>query len=365
MNIAELTELAKKFLSIESTNDKSEQLKQAVDFVSSMLHKTPGITVEHFESDGKPSILAYYGSERPERFKILMNGHVDVVPAAAEQFKPYVADGKLYGRGAGDMKIAALIMADTFCQLAPKLNYSLGLQIVADEEVGGHNGTKYQIDQGVQSDFVIIGECTAPATLSPEARGICWADVHISGQPAHGAYPWRGDNAALKAAQFVEELIKVYPVPAQEQWITTANVASIQTNNLANNRVPGQAKVSLDIRHVLGDSNFASVQSAQHFLDNLLPGAKSTITLFAPAYAIDRQNPILHKLLAVTQNEVGRRVDFVRRYGSSDARFYGETGTPIVTFGLPDHNIHADNEYVEVDWTMRYQKILTNFLESL
>jgi succinyl-diaminopimelate desuccinylase len=365
MDSSELIGLAKKFLCIESTNDKPDQLKLAVDFIYNVLQNTPGISVERFESNGKPSLLAYFGKQRPKRFKVLMNGHVDVVPAEPDQFKPYVKGGKLYGRGAGDMKTTALIMTRIFCDLAPKLNYPLGLQIVADEEVGGHDGTKYQLDQGVESDFVIIGECSAAGTLSPEARGICWADVHFNGRPAHGAYPWRGDNAALKAVQFIEELGKIYPVPAQEEWITTANVASIRTDNLANNRVPSQAKVSLDLRYVLGDSNFASRQSAQQFLENLLPGAKPEIVLFEPAYAIDRQNPILRKLLRAIQTDIGRPVEFVRRYGSSDARFYGANGTPVVAFGLPDHNIHADNEYIEAGWIPRYQRVLTSFLKSL
>lgn len=362
MNRIELTELASKLLAIESTDSQPGNLIRAVDFIAEILQKTPGITVERFESNGKPSLLAYYGVHRPKRFKVLLNGHVDVVPGTPEQFKPQLKDGKLLGRGAGDMKTAALIMATIFCDLAPKLNFPLGLQIVADEEVGGHNGTKYQIEQGVASDFVLIGECSAPGTISPEARGLCWADMFFTGRTAHGAYPWRGDNAAIKATQFTDRLIKVYPVPSQEKWITTANVASIQTVNLVNNRVPAEAKVSLDIRYVLGDANFATRTSAQQFLNNLLPGVKAEITLFEPAYAIDQQNRMVKKLVDAIQEDVGRPIQFVRRYGSSDARFYGAIGTPVVTFGLPDHNIHGDNEYIDVEWIARYQSTLRNFL---
>lgn len=365
MDPTEITALASKLLSIESTVSHPKNLKQAVDFIGDILQKTPGITIERFESGTQPSLLAYYGAKRPSSFKVLMNGHVDVVAGSPGQFKPHLKDGKLYGRGAGDMKTTAVIMAVVFCDLAPKLDYPLGLQIVADEEIGGHNGTNYQISQDVQSDFVLIGEASAPGTLSPEARGICWGDIHFSGQPAHGAYPWRGDNAALKAVDFIQKITNVYPVPGQQKWATTINVASVQTANTANNRVPDQAKVRLDIRYVLGDPNFASRQSARKFLDGLLPGAKAEISLFEPAYAIDRQNPTLQKLLAAIQSDIGRPVEFVRRYGSSDARFYGALGTPTVTYGLPDHNIHADNEYIEVEWVPRYQKVLSDFLQSL
>lgn len=361
----DIVDLAKQLASIESTDVNRPQLKQAIDFIAAIVDKTPGVKVEYFDSNGKPSLLAYTGERRPERFKVLMNGHVDVVPGAPEQFKPYLKDGKLFGRGVGDMKTAALIMALVFCELAPKLDYSLGLQIVADEEVGGHDGTEYQINQGVQSDFVIIGECSAPGTISPEARGICWADIVFTGRAAHGAYPWRGDNAALKAAQFAQKITELYPVPKNEAWVTTANIAAIQTANAANNRVPDQAKISVDIRYVLNDANFANRQAAQKFLDGLMPGAKSEVTMFEPAYVIDRQEPIVQKLLAAIQADVGRPVEFIRRYGSSDARFYGAKGTPTVCFGLPDHNIHGDNEYIEVAWIARYQKVLGDFLNSI
>lgn len=362
---AEVIELIKKLLAIESTADKPESLHEAVDFIGLILADFPQIKVERFENGGKPSLLAYCGEQRPACFKILMNGHVDVVPGSTQEFEPVIKDGKLYGRGAGDMKTAALIMTLVFCELAPKLDYPLGLQIVTDEEVGGFNGTKYQINQGVMSDFVIIGEGSAAGTLCPEARGMCWADVHFSGRTAHGAYPWRGDNAALKAAKFVEEITKIYPVPKTEKWTTTVNVAALNTSNSVNNRVPDDAKVSLDIRYLSDDNNFSSRQAAQNFLENILPGAKVDITMFEPAYVIDRQNPTLQKLITAIEQDVGQQIEFVRRYGSSDARFYGATGMPTVTFGLPDHNIHADNEYIEIEWIGRYQKILGDFIKSV
>jgi len=359
---AEILELVKGLVSIESTADKPENLYKAVDFIGSILNGFPQIKVERFENNGKPSLLAYCGPKRPARFKVLMNGHVDVVPGNLQDFVPFVKDGKLYGRGSGDMKTAALMMTLVFCELAPKINYTLGLQIVADEEIGGFNGTKYQIDQGVKSDFVIIGEGSAACTLCPEARGICWADVRFSGRPAHGAYPWRGDNAALKAVEFVHEITKIYPVPKTEKWATTVNVAALSTANSANNRVPDDAKVSLDVRYLSGDSNFTSRQTAQGFLENLSPGAHVDITMFEPAYAIDRQNPTLQKLITAIEQDAGQQIEFVRRYGSSDARFYGASGTSAVTFGLPDHNIHADGEFIEVEWISRYRKVLEQFL---
>ena len=73
-----------------------------IDFVG------PGFTVEHFESGGKASVLIYPGPRR-RHFRIMLNAHVDVIPAAVEQFHPRIDDGRLYARGALDMKVSALM----------------------------------------------------------------------------------------------------------------------------------------------------------------------------------------------------------------------------------------------------------------
>src|SRR5437868_7629341 len=121
------TDTIHKLLRIRSTADNSTALQEAVAVITDILERHAGITVEKFESHGKPSLLAYTGQARPKHFTVLLNGHVDVVPAKPEQFEPVEKGGKLYGRGALDMKSAALVLTETFCELAPKLPYTLGL----------------------------------------------------------------------------------------------------------------------------------------------------------------------------------------------------------------------------------------------
>jgi len=140
--------------------------------------------------------LVYFQKTRPNNFKIILNAHLDVVSGRKEQYKPYEKDGKLFGRGAIDMKGAAAVEILVFKEIAKKVSYPLALQLVTDEEIGGFCGTKYQIEKGVRADFVIAGEPT-DFGVNNKAKGIIWLKIKTKGKAAHGAYPWRGKKCLI------------------------------------------------------------------------------------------------------------------------------------------------------------------------
>src|SRR5690349_11470695 len=104
MDTKQIIATTKRLIAIRSTADNPAGLHEAVDMMAAIIQKCPNVTIERFEQNDKPSFLAYRGSTRPEKFDILLNGHIDVVPGNPEQFVPVEKDGKLYGRGALDMK---------------------------------------------------------------------------------------------------------------------------------------------------------------------------------------------------------------------------------------------------------------------
>jgi succinyl-diaminopimelate desuccinylase len=230
MTTDQLIEKTKQLIAIESTVHNKPALRVAVDFVADYVNQFEGITVERFESNGVPSFLAFAGPQRPAEFDMLFNGHLDVVPGHAPDFAPRVENGKLYGRGAYDMKMAALIMADVFCQEAATSPLALGLQIVADEEVGGYDGVRHQLDQGVKSKFTVTGEMTDLGVCN-DSRGLCWVEIAFAGVRAHGGHAWEGDNAIVKASSFAAAVLQKYPMPKERAWTTTANISAISTSN--------------------------------------------------------------------------------------------------------------------------------------
>jgi succinyl-diaminopimelate desuccinylase len=355
----------KQLISIPSVAGDSKSLHQAIDSIASILSEMPGITIERFDGD-KPSLLAYKSSERPKKFAVILHGHLDVVPGKPEQFVPEIRDGKLYGRGAHDMKTAAVAMTEIFCQVVHEVPYALGLQIVTDEEIGGYEGVHRHIQSDLRADFVITGEHNFHEdVIYNAARGICWIEIEFTGLTAHGAYVWHGINAADKAAAFMKALAQTYPNPSEETWTTTASVASMHTTNTTYNKIPDHATIRVDFRFIAEDSNFVNRESVSKLVHMLDPEA--TIIDFAvinAAVHVDETNPYLQALAASLQQTIGKPVHFASRPGASDSRHYAEKGMDVVEFGMVGNDPHGDNEYIEVDSIANYVKTLNTFLTS-
>jgi succinyl-diaminopimelate desuccinylase len=352
--LAEAAEL----IAIPSTADRPAELLRALDFVLDVVG--PGFAVERFTSRGKPSALLYQPGSRPV-FRVLLNAHLDVVPA--DTFEARQAGDRLYGRGAQDMKVAALVMADVFRTLAPLLPYPLGLQLVTDEEVGGYDGTAYQIAAGVTADFVVIGEQSGLRIVT-DSKGLLQVRLHATGAAAHAAYPWLGDNALLTLIGAVEALLRCYPVPAQEQWTTTVNVARIETANRAVNQVPADATAWLDIRFPPSDADFTG-RTAEEIAAYLgsVTGVRVEVDSLGPPHHADPGSREVALLRAAAQ-AAGFSGELLRKHGAADGRFYFARGVDAVIFGPGGDGQHGPHEYVDLTTVAPYREALVSFLTA-
>ena len=353
MNLDDLLDRAAGLIAIRSTADRPDDLHHALDFVIAAAGS--GFTVERFSSNGKPSALLYLGAERPE-FRVMLNAHLDVVPGAPAQFTARREAGRLYGRGAQDMKVAALVLADVFAELAPVLPYPLGLQLVTDEEVGGYHGTAHQLADGVTAGFVVIGEQSGLRVVT-ESKGLLQARLLASGTAAHAAYPWLGSNALLTLTEAIGRILRRYPVPAAEEWTTTVNVARIGTANAAVNQVPADATAWLDIRFPAEDTSFhlRTRDEVTAYLREL-SGVDVVIDALAPPHHADPECPEV-KLL--------RRGELLRKHGAADGRFYSERGINAVIFGPGGDGQHGPDEYADIRTIEPYHRALVEFLTAV
>lgn len=354
----DLLAAAAELIAIPSTADRPAELRRALDFVLDIVG--PGFAVERFTSRGKPSALLYPPGPRPV-FRVLLNAHLDVVPA--DTFEARRAGERLYGRGAHDMKVAALVMADVFRALAPSLPYPLGLQLVTDEEVGGYDGTAHQIAAGVTAGFVIIGEQSGLRIVT-DSKGLLQVRLHATGVAAHAAYPWLGDNALVTLLRAVEALLRRYPVPAREQWTTTVNVARIETANRAVNLVPADAAAWLDIRFPPSDTDFTG-RTAEEIAAYLrsVTGVRVEVDSLGPPHHAD---PGSHEvaLLRAAARAAGFSGELLRKHGAADGRFYYAQGVDAVIFGPGGDGQHGPHEYADLTTVAPYREALVSFLTA-
>ena len=354
-------EAAPELLSVRSTADRPGELRRALDLVLEVIG--PGFTVERFEAHGKPSALVHARAERPH-FRVLFNGHLDVVPGADEQFRPRWAGPLLYARGAHDMKIAALVLAEVFRDHARDLPFPLGLQLVTDEEVGGFDGTGHQVEQGVNADFVVIGEQSGLRVVA-ESKGIAQVRLRARGRAAHAAYPWLGSNALVALQAGVGAVLGRYPTPEAEAWRTTVNLARVETGNRAVNQVPADATAWLDVRFPPSDPAFAG-RSAEQVAAYLaeLTGLEAVVDSLGAPHRADPSSADVERLRE-SAAAAGFGGSLLRKHGAADGRFYSARGIDAVIFGPGGAGQHGPDEHLDLRTLEPYRKALIDFLRRV
>ena len=355
--LSKILSLSKKLISIKSIPEQPKQLERILEIA---LKELNSYKIERFEKKGTKSALVYNSKSKPKRFKIILNAHLDVIPGKEHQYKPQVKGNKLFGAGALDMKANASCLILVFRELARKVNYPLGLQLVTDEEVGGFNGTKYQVDRGIRADFVIAGE-TTNFNIVNCAKGILWLKISSKGKTAHGAYPWRGQNAIWKMNTFLNLFAKKYPLPNKDEWKTTVNLSRIETSNNSFNKIPDDCSILLDIRYVPEDKDIVTPS-----IRKILPkGFKMDVLLNEPSLSVKSSNEHLKLLQNVCRKATGRKVTLYGANGSSDARHFSRVNCDGVEFGPVGGGIGSDNEWIDIKSLEKYYKVLKDFLLSI
>jgi len=352
----QILEFLKQLIAVESVDTKKEKLQEVIDVAVKQLD---GFTIERFNQNNHPSILAYVGNKRPEKFKVIFNAHLDVVSGMPNQFIPTEKDGKLYGRGTNDMKGGGAVEILVFKELAKTLPYPVALQLVTDEEIGGYDGTQLQIKNGVHAEFVIAGEPTDYG-INNKAKGIIWMNVKTKGVAAHGAYQWKGESAILKMKKALDAIEKEFPALTKEEWRTTINIAKLETSNSTYNKVPDDCVMKLDIRFIPEDW-----KTIKQKMEKMFEGMELEFLEFEPPQITDENNAFVKSLQKATESVIAKPADIIVKHGGSDIRHYNGVQEDGVTFGPIGEGLHSDNEWVSIKSLGEYYKILKEFLVQL
>ncbi len=353
-NIVLLTE---KLVRIKTDPHDKKALSDALDVALLPLKE---FTIERFEKNGYKSALVYNTKKRPKRFTVLLTGHLDIIPGKEHQYTPEIKGNRLYGVGVMDMKANTASMIYAFKDVAKTVTYPLAMQLVTDEELGGFDTTKHQLDSGVRADFAIAGEATQ-LDIENKMKGILWAKISSQGKTAHGAYPWKGDNAIWNIYEFLKNLQGKFPEQQDDTWRTTVNVANIETPNKTFNKIPDFCEVSLDIRYVPEDS-----ETILTTLKSLVPkGCKLEVLVKEPAVATDEKNTYVQLLKKEIEKVTKKKIAILSANGSSDVRHFTRIGDDAIEFGPVGKGMGSDNEWVDIKSLDQYYTILKSFLLTL
>lgn len=353
LNLALIEELVK----LKTIPDFQDDIDIALNLMESLFND---FTIEHFECEGVKSILVYNTENRPNKFKLILNSHLDVIPGSLEKYQLQKDVDKLYGVGVMDMKSNLVMAVEAFKNTANKVSFPIAMQIVTDEEVGGFKGTRYQIENGVNAEFVISTEPTNFDIVN-QAKGVLWLSIQATGVTAHGAYPWCGKNAVETIIDVTEKIKTIINNPKSEKWQTTCNVAGIDTKNNTYNKIPDECTLRLDIRFIPEDKDKILNEIKAVLSDN----CKLTVVANESDLNTATDNKFVKMLAQVTADVIGKETILRPAQGSSDARHYQAVGTAGIEFGPIGGGIGSDEEWVSIDSLLKYQLILEKFILNL
>jgi succinyl-diaminopimelate desuccinylase len=338
-----------------------------------------GFNIERMHFGEVDNLWARRGNISPV---LCFAGHTDVVPSGpleqwhSDPFTPTIQDGKLYGRGAADMKtsLAAFVTAiEAFVAKHDDHNGSIALLITSDEEGPAVDGTVKVVEtlkaRNERLDYCIVGEptCTEQLgdTIKNGRRGSLSGNLTIKGIQGHIAYPHLAKNPIHLAAPAIAELAKTGWDQGNEYFPpTTWHISNINGGTGATNVIPGKVNLLFNFRF----STASTVESLQtrvheildrHELDYELVWELSGKPFLTPKAEL--ANAMRDAISAVT----GIEPQLSTSGGTSDGRFIADICSQVVEFGPCNATIHKLNENVDINEIEPLSEIYRLTMENL
>lgn len=379
----EAISITSQLVAIPSENPPGDT-RMIADVVTDLIRTIDGVEVERVAS--RPhivNIVARLRGHRPGR-RLIFNGHLDTFPTGdADQWEsdPFTAtqrEGRLYGRGASDMKGGVACSIYALKILSAWREHWCGelvLTFAGDEETMGKLGTDYLLDHVAHAsgDAMISGDAGSLRVLRFGEKGMLWMEVEAYGQASHGAHVHLGRNAIDQLMTALQRLssLRDYPVDlpaavgaaiddacdvsesisgAGESDVlrkVTVNIGTIEGGH-SKNLVADYARAGLDIRIPPG-VDLPTLEAHIASLLDPLDGIKYRYTnRYEPSHT-DPKHEIIAVTAAACTDILGQSPIVNMRVGASDARLYRYRDIPSVVCGLTPHGLGAANEYVLVD----------------
>ncbi|MGV8855441.1 MAG: succinyl-diaminopimelate desuccinylase [Devosia sp.] len=335
------------------------------------------VTRLRFEGDGSYPVDNLFAVRGTGGRRLLFAGHTDVVPPGdlsnwtADPFTPSEADGKLFGRGAADMKsgIAAFVAA---ASAIPADAGTVMLAITNDEEADAINGTAklmaWAREQQHHFDFALVGEPSSALALGDSIkigrRGSLSGVITVAGTQGHVAYPERANNPMPALARVVTALDARIDDGTEHFPASNLEVTSIDVGNTVSNVIPAAGRIRFNIRY----NDLWTAQTLADWVRDRIARIDAAGCAIAFDVAGTPSQSFLSPLsddvetLAATIAELtGQRPALSTGGGTSDARFIAQYG-PVVECGLVGPSMHKADEHIALSDLTGLTEIYRNFM---
>ena len=352
-----------------------------------------GFTLETIESGPADfRVTNLWAVRRPKDAKaatrtLVFAGHTDVVPTGpveqwtSHPFTPTHRDGKLYGRGACDMKtsVAAFVTSiEDFLQAVPEPQLTLALLLTSDEEGPGVDGTVVVCNalaaRGETIDYCIVGEPTAVERcgdmIKNGRRGTMSGKLTVKGVQGHIAYPHLAKNPVHAVAPALAELVAIN---AAGGWDAASNpyfqptswqISNFHAGTGASNVIPGSAVIDFNFRF----STESTPESLQQRVHAVLDAHQVDYTLawtIGGLPFLTTPGELVEAVQGAIRDETGIETELSTSGGTSDARFIAKICRQVVELGPVNASIHKIDEHIEVAEIETLKSIYLRVLKRL
>ena len=395
----EILDIGLNLLKIPCETD-SQNTKEVMDYVRSIFEGKTGIEIESYsKKEGLENLVISLKGEAGEGKKTLaFNGHVDTFPVGDRAewiFNPFgevTEEGRLYGRGAADMKgavAAYLFMMLYLWEHRKEWKGTLKLILVGDEQTGGTLGTKFLLAEAREAacaDSLINGDMGSPYIIRTGEKGLLWIELKARGKSGHGAFVHDGVNAIDMLMKAVEEIrrglsllepsedgremkkiieashdvLQYHGLPREADTLKsiTSNIGYIRGGDKVN-LIAAEARLAMDIRIPCGFETKQVIEVLDQVCgrDSDKLGYVIVDRLEPNWTGIDE--PVVSLLEENCKDVLERPVTATCRIGASDSAYYREIGIPAVNCGLTAHNPGRADEYIEIDELVKLATVFT------
>ncbi len=351
-------------------------LEKALENLGFTCHRLPFSTDDTAEV---PNLYARIGDAGPN---FCFAGHTDVVPVGNEDdwsvdpFAAEVKDGRLYGRGAADMKsaIAAFTAATARFLDARGEGFpgSISLLITGDEEGDAVNGTvkvlDWLSDRGEVIDASLVGEPTNPEILGEMIkigrRGSLSATLTVLGTAGHAAYPHLADNPIERLMKMLDAIIREPLDEGSEHFPPShAVITTVDVGNPVPNVIPAKAEARINIRFNDNHSGAGLEKLLRRCFDGVGGDYEMSVRVSGEPFLVP-PGPLSGIVAAAVEKATGRKPELSTTGGTSDARFIKDH-CPVAEFGMTNETAHkADENALITDIHLLadiYQAVLDGF----
>lgn len=358
---AELEDLICRLVAIESVNPTLMSMGSGeapiARFVASWLAEA-GFEVELVEPvPGRPSVVGVLRGGGGGGSSLMLNAHMDTVAAGGMKsaFEPVVRSGRVYGRGAYDMKasLAAIMIAG---REAKKLGLKGDLIVtaVADEEVASI-GTSAVVER-FAADAAIVTEPTE-LRLCLAHKGFVWLEVDSRGVAAHGSRPDLGVDAIGQMGRILKRVVELDQKLRKGDGHPLLGTGSIHASLIEGGQewstYPARCVARLERRTIPGESGATSMREIEELIadahreDSAL-NASVEVSLERAPSELGADHPVSRAVAEAAKGTMGKEAETIGVAYWMDMALLNQAGIPTVAFGPSGEGAHADVEWVDL-----------------